>query len=278
MKKIIIIIYNLLCNRIYKLHAFVFWRPIFKLFNLFLLNLWFRWLGIMNYQTDRLSGEKYLISKLLKRKFFWIKNPVFFDIWANVWKYSLVLDSVFPDSSIFSFEPQPNTFKELEKNIVGVDNVSIFNMALWSEVTKLSLYDYEDKISSEHASFSKDVIEKFHEWKVKEYIVNVETIQSFCKKENIDHIDFMKIDTEWYEKNIIEGGLNIIKKIKILQVEFTQLNVYNKVFLKDIYDLLPNFEFYRLLPHGLLSMWKYDPVTWEIFAYQNIVLINKSFV
>ena len=88
---------------------------------------------------------------------------------------------------------------------------------------------------------------------------------------------FLKVDTEWFELYVVKWGKRILEKTRIVQLEFTQLNAYNGILLKDIIDLFPGFVMYRLLPNGLLPLWKYDPLTWEIFGFQNIILINKSF-
>jgi len=48
------------------------------------------------------------------------------------------------------------------------------------------------------------------------------------------------------------------------------------VFFKDFYDLLINFDIYRLLPKGVIKLNNYEPVYDEIFGYQNIVAINKN--
>lgn len=183
---------------------------------------------------------------------------------------------MFPEASIHAFEPQPNNFRLLELNVQD-KNISLYNIGLWEKKDVLPLYDYDDQEVSEHASFSKWVIEWFYKRKWKKIDVPVDTLDSICMEAKIDHIDFLKVDTEWFELFVVKGAKNILKNTKILQLEFTQLNAYNGILLKDIIDLFPGFAIFRLLPTGLLPLWNYDPLTWEIFGFQNIVLINKSF-
>jgi hypothetical protein len=64
-------------------------------------------------------------------------------------------------------------------------------------------------------------------------------------------------------------------KIKIIQFEFNEPNVANRVFLKDFYQLLPNFSFYRIKIGGLIPLGEYNSKN-EIFRYQNILAINKN--
>ena len=44
-------------------------------------------------------------------------------------------------------------------------------------------------------------------------IVNVTSIDSFCKKKNIDKIDLLKIDTEGHEAKVLKGANKMLKKI-----------------------------------------------------------------
>jgi hypothetical protein len=88
----------------------------------------------------------------------------------------------------------------------------------------------------------------------------------------------MKIDTEGSEYEILKGARTMLSKnsIKIIQFEFNEMNVYSRVFFKDFVDLLKNYKLYRLMSHGLFPIKSYSPKLHEIFAFQNIVAINKS--
>src|SRR3972149_7010328 len=61
------------------------------------------WAGSSFYETDL-------------RKFFDIREGVFLDIGANIGKYSIILGQN-PKIKVIAFEPTPETFKILKKNI-----------------------------------------------------------------------------------------------------------------------------------------------------------------
>ena len=100
------------------------------------------------------------------------------------------------------------------------------------------------------------------------------------KKEKIDRISLLKIDTEGTEYDVLMGGKETLKqgKIDIIQFEFNEMNVYSRTFMKDFVEILPKYEFFRLMPYGLYPMGEYRPSTWEIFAFQNIAAIRKDIV
>ena len=65
--------------------------------------------------------------------------------------------------------------------------------------------------------------------------------------------------------------------IKIIQFEINAHNIYARVFLRDFYMLLKDFEFFRLKADGMVSLGEYKPIN-EIFTAQNIAAIHKTVV
>src|SRR4051812_16370756 len=49
--------------------------------------------------------------------------------------------------------------------------------------------------------------------------VNVDTLFNYCKKNKITRIDYLKIDTEGYDFEVIKGAGKLINKIKYIQFE-----------------------------------------------------------
>ena len=64
-------------------------------------------------------------------------------------------------------------------------------------------------------------------------------------KKNIKNIDFLKIDVEGMEHEVMLGFEKMIKKkkIKIIQFEYTIANSISKIMLKDIFDLFDKHDY-----------------------------------
>jgi len=95
----------------------------------------------------------------------------------------------------------------------------------------------------------------------------------------VKFIDFLKIDVEGYELDVLKGANKMIEsnKIKYIQFEFTQLNTTTRIYFKDFWEVLSEkYKIYRLLPNDLLEIKIYDPTSNEIFGYQNFVAIHKE--
>jgi FkbM family methyltransferase len=260
-------------SMIFKIYRMIFVRKIFIKFNRILYRLSLNGLGILNYQNNKLSGENYFLKKYLKDK----TTNIIFDIGANKGSYSKKIMELNPNAELYAFEPHPKTFKKLQE-VADEFSFKAFNVGVGDKNETLKIYDYKYKDGSQHASIFKDIIEKVHKSEFIEHKINLIKIDDFCKNSNIAKINLLKIDAEGNELNILMGAVELIKnnKIDIIHFEFNEMNVYSRVFFRDFYELLVNYNFYRMLPDGLIFLGDYNPIYQEIFAYQNIVAIRKD--
>ena len=230
-------------------------------------------MGILNYHNDRDSGERRFLRDFLAER----KAPVVLDVGANVGDYAANVMTVVPAATLFAFEPHPKTFQKL-KLASERYGFKAFNLGCGDEDTKLNLYDYADNDGSVHASMYRDVIETVHGGRSVSHRVDVVKLDKFVECLGLKEIDLLKIDTEGNEMAVLKGFKNFInmRKIKAIHFEFNEMNVVSRVFLKDFYELLPDYEFYRTLRDGLVPLKTYSPLTWEIFAFQNIVAVLRT--
>lgn len=262
-------------SKLYKLYALLFARPFFYKWNFLLLRFSLRGLGILNFYNDRVSGEKYFIEEILPK--YVDKNPILIDVGGNIGRFSIMLIEKFPNSKLHIFEPHPLNFKKLiDCNLP--ENACINNMALGKKEGSFEIFDYFEGDGSEHASIYKEVIEDIHGKKSISHEIKMTTLDRYIHDRNIDKVDFLKVDVEGEELNVFRGSLESINKtlIKVIQFEFNEMNVWSKTFFIDFTNLLNNYNFYRMLPKGLLPLKKYKAVRHEIFAFQNIVAIRKD--
>jgi FkbM family methyltransferase len=258
---------------VHDLYAIFFARVFFYKFNKLLYSLSLRGLGVLNFSSDKISGEESFIENYVPI----INKGVIFDVGANVGNYSKNLRRKNSQAEIYSFEPHPTTFERLRENTNALD-IKILNVGIGATKGILKLYDYADNDGSSHASLYRDVIETIHKAKAIEHEVKVITLDAFAHENNIDRVGLLKIDTEGHELEVLKGFEQYIRdgKVNLIHMEFNEMNVASRVFFKDFWDFLPNYDFYRMLPNGLIPIKSYSPVFCEIFAYQNIVAKLRS--
>lgn len=260
-------------NLVYDIYTFLFARKQFLKLNKFFYALSLRGMGVLNSGTDKVNGEAYFISNYVSD----IAKGVIFDVGANVGSYSTAIRKANENALIYSFEPHPATFKKLLENTINL-KVEVFNVAVGATNGALSLYDYADKDGSSHASVYQEVIEQIHHQRAIAHEVDIITLDSFSIEHNIDRVSLLKIDTEGHELEVLKGFRQFIKenRVDLIHFEFNEMNVASRIFFRDFWDFLPNYDLYRMLPAGLAPIKKYSPVFCEIFAYQNIVAKLKS--
>ena len=255
-------------NVILAVYRFIFLKKIFYKFNRLLYQMGLHGMGVLNYRNNIESGEYFFIGNDLI-----IKNDgVVLDVGSNVGDYCTSIRHKNALCKIYAFEPHPTTYKKLLDNTKTL-NISAFNVAVGATECSLVLYDYVDNDGSEHASLHKGVIEQLHKGRTIEHAINVVTLDEFVTAHGIGQIALLKIDTEGHEFEVLLGASGLINsgKIDVIHFEFNGMNVFSRVFFKDIWDMLPGYNLYRMLPDGLVHIESYNPVFCEIFAFQNIV-------
>jgi FkbM family methyltransferase len=224
------------------------------------------------------DSEQFFIKNILPALLGDKAKPILFDVGANIGGYSLFLKEYIVNSTIYSFEPVPETYLELQKNIGAKTHT--YNIGFGNAPGKGILYNASNTVASEIATMHKDLLTDAFD--VNEFTTisfDIDTIDNFCFAKNITAIDFLKLDVEGNELAILQGALKMLStdSIKIIQFEFNAHNVYSRVFLRDFYLLLSGFNLYRLNRNGLVSLGQYQPIN-EIFTAQNILAVHKTIV
>lgn len=234
-----------------------------------------RGLGILNYENAKLSGETHFLEIFFEK---YKKDIVVFDVGANIGNYSRMIRELSKEAKVLAFEPHPETYRDLEKNAKQY-NFTAYNLGCGEKEGKFKLHDHAELGSTSHATFLQNVIESIHGGISVENEAMMVTLDQFLlRNPDIKKIALLKIDAEGCDFMVLKGAERIIceKMVDVIQFEFNDINVISRVFMKDFYDFLIDYNFYRLLPDGLIKLGKYDTKIYEIFAFQNIVAIRKD--
>jgi len=257
------------------LYATLFAKKRFEKFNKLLYLLSLRGLGILNHETSRISGEFSFLNKYLFNK-----EGIVIDVGANIGEYSKEALEVTPGIKVVAFEPHPKTFLRLEENLSSyASRVKLINKGVSSHSGSLELFDYANSNGSGHASLFQDVLTDIHHSEnIISHSVELTTIDDFIEQEQISEIVLLKIDTEGNEFEVLKGARRALleKKIKAIHFEFNSMNVVSRSYFRDFWEMLSDYKIYRLLPEEMIEIKKYNPLSCEIFAYQNIVAILNN--
>jgi FkbM family methyltransferase len=235
--------------------------------------------GGMSSYNQQINGEEIFVEKILPGILKTEKKLVLFDVGANIGDFSLELRRFFPTAEIYVFEPVKTTFDVLTAT-TNEHEIKLHNIGFSDKTGTGELFNTINKSNNTIASAYKDVFAEVFEIEDELRVIEftMDTIDNFCHLNNITNIDFLKIDVEGHELSVIRGASNLLltDSIKIIQFEFNAHNIYSRVFLRDFYLTLPQFEFYRIVQNGLIALGPYTHLN-EIFNLQNIVAVRKEF-
>jgi FkbM family methyltransferase len=109
--------------------------------------------------------------------------------------------------------------------------------------------------------------------------VRLDTADDYCARHGILAIDFMKIDTEGHELDVLHGarGLLAEQAIGAVQFEYGGCNIDSRALLLDIFGLLAEVGYIaaKIMPNHIAVMPEYD-TRLENFRYQNWLAVPRA--
>lgn len=128
---------------------------------------------------------------------------VIFDLGSNIGLSVIYFKLKYPNSKIFAFEPDPNIFKKLKRNIDQFDDIYLFNLAVSDSSGVVEFFVYPN--SSMSSSMTRRLPDQ------ESIKVKSTTINQIMDDENINSIDLMKMDIEGEEYKAVSAIKNINK-------------------------------------------------------------------
>jgi FkbM family methyltransferase len=158
------------------------------------------------------------------------------DVGANIGCTTLLFSQ--HARQVFSFEPSPTTFHFLQKNLnrAGAANVVAANVGLGKCEGNFELTFSPDNRSG---GFVSNLTSASHGHQVEQ--IRIVGGDAYLREAGIDQVDFIKIDVEGFERNVIEGLAQTIERCKpvvVLELNHWCLNVFQRTSVPDFFDFL----------------------------------------
>lgn len=224
----------------------------------------------MNFGDDNhaTNGEFSLLSRMASEL---PPSPVIFDVGANVGRYSSEILKRIPAVRLYAFEPSATAFARLETVLRGRGEP--FQLALGADDAQRPLYG--DRPGSELASLVRRDLHRFSIDVKETEIVRVCRVDSFCAEHGIDRIDWLKVDAEGGDLDVLRGARDMLgSHIGPIQFEFGGTAIDARTTLRDFFDLLEHdYAIHRVLPSGLRPFEYSERV--EVFLYANYVALPR---
>lgn len=209
----------------------------------------------------------------------YVKNgTVVYDIGANIGLHSLYLSTVIGDSGVcYAFEPVKSTYDSLNENVLlnGFKNIVSYNVALSDKEETLEMYKSKNGYDAWNSlgGFQKIGNNQYE----LEKVVCI-PLDSFLEKNpDVKKPDFLKIDTEGWEMNVLKGAHNFLKdNSPVLMMEYAQRNLnLTNTRQSDLHDYLTSLG-YNLYQYDYKND-RFLPVNRDdIYDYINIIATKSK--
>ena len=178
-------------------------------------------------------------------------NPIFLDIGAGEAESINRFKNILPYSIIHSFEPieeRIQIIKSWLQTFPHNNNITLNHCAMGDKIEEKTFYVNGKTKASSFLKLNKTNKIDFLKKEIK---INVNTIDNYVKQNNIKHIDYLKIDTQGYEEEVLKGSIETLKLgiVKYIEIELILSDYYEKT--TNFYDmekiLLPlNYRIYHI--------------------------------
>lgn len=181
-----------------------------------------------------------------------VKNgDVFIDIGANIGSYSLIASKEVGESGkVIAFEPINSIYSKLKKNIElnEAKNIEILPLAVYNEKKQINLFC--SNLENEGMS---SIIEN-DQCSGKIETVEAIKLDNFINENNIQKVDFIKIDIEGAELPALQGMVETItKNLPLVLIEISESVLTNAIYSAD--DIINffknhNYQLFQIKENG----------------------------
>jgi len=193
------------------------------------------------------------------RKLAGTASPLVFDVGANRGQSIERFRRGFERPVIHAFEPGRDAFAELQRRYAGTPGVILNNTALGSRPESRTFLDNDH---DDMSSFLEPSVTAWGEIKSR-YPVDLITLDDYCDSRGIDRIDILKIDTQGFDLQVLEGAQRMMRKAAIHMV-------FTEVIFSEMYKGLPRFDetyaFFADRGYALVSFYNFyyqhDRASW----------------
>lgn len=234
-----------------------------------LLNSIYSWLqGIPSVSHTEINKEN--IRKHIDKE-----NPTILEIGCNDGTHSLWLHNIFKNPTIYCFEPDPRAISRFKKKVGHNPNIHLFEIALSDHDGEIEFHQSGGELTDEQLKempegWDNKLTEgwdlsgsirkpkehlNLHPWVTfdKKILVTTSTLDNWCKKHNIDNIDFIWMDVQGAETDVFKGGKNTLPKTRFIYTEYNNQELYEgQLNLKQLMQHLKDFNIITRYPDDVL--------------------------
>lgn len=194
------------------------------------------------------------------------KNSIFLDIGAATGEWSKYSLSKFPTKKIILFEPDDKKFHFLQETFSSLENVELINSGVGSK-SETKVYYYIPENPELSGFVNRSV---YQSYRIEYYDLDIISLDNYFDY-NIS-IDFIKIDVEGFEYEVLLGMDNILKNksVKFIQIEYGGTYLDNGTSLNEVILYLNRYGYrmYDVVDDKFVELKNFD----DNYKYNNYLI------
>jgi FkbM family methyltransferase len=232
----------------------------------------------LKYQSERIIGhhlhhygwDMYTNGEIDFAKQIAENSRCFVDVGGNVGDWAKeFLQAMTPAGKGLIFEPARPALQILTQQLSAYQNAEVVEAAVGAQSSVLKFYEEPD------AGLTSSFVAEFSRADALVRDVKVTTLDAELAHRGWEHVDFLKIDTEGFDLNVLKGATELLsrKAFGVVQFEYNQPWLHAGATLSAAVKLLldAGYKVFVLRPDGLTH---FDAARYgEYFGYTNFVAI-----
>ncbi len=207
-------------------------------------------LSLFNLQLYRMPTAEELkqIAEAERRRTLWLRNmniETILDIGANTGQFAKSMHELFPEATLYSFEPLKDCYEELLVQFKNVPQFQAFNVALGDETGIVEMHRSEYSPSSSLLSMN-DLHKTSFPYTKKEILQKVDLVclDDIASRLELRKPMLVKLDVQGYEDKVISGGKSVIGQADIVITELSVEQLYDgQPLFDEIYKTMTSMGF-----------------------------------
>ncbi len=189
-------------------------------------------------------------------------DPVVLEAGGHEGEDTVKFAQIWPFGKIFTFESNPRAYQVLKNQCADYPHVHPFPLALDIDGGTKTFYLCQGPersfVKEGASSLLPSSRHMLYHYQGDTILVDSSTLDGWCDRENVDRIDFMWLDLEGKELDVLKSGVSILKTTKFIYTE-TNLQEFRKN--GCIFNALKSFlenQGFVLAAHWYIKDWQGD--------------------
>lgn len=187
-----------------------------------------RFLPLFGLTLSQRSLVRELVHLTPHRK--WYRTQKFatiLDVGAYIGAYAYAMQHILPDAQVYSYEPLPDSFDRLQKNLCKFGQWQGFNTALGDSNGSLEFWQNEFSASSSALPMEDLHRKTFPQTEKSDKVtVAVTRLDDMITGKEVKAPVLLKIDVQGFELSVLRGAENLLKKVDCVVCEVSYQPLY----------------------------------------------------